>query len=188
MSKIMGLDLSLTGTGIVGIAPGEEPYKKLIKSKPGDKTPLGEIERLLGIKAEIQIILNELEPELVVIEGLAFGVKKTTALAQLAGLNYLIREFLVLKKIPFLICAPSTLKKFIIGKGNGDKNLMLLETFKHYGISFTDDNLCDAHGLAQCGAAVVGENTLPLIKPQKEVVELLKTQILKSSHQRRKPN
>lgn len=176
MSVIAGLDLSLTGTGLVILDQGSISTKKLIKSKPNEKTPLHEIERLLAIKADIQLELERCKPDLVLIEGLAFMAKNTTALVQLAGLNYMIREYLAIKKIPFVIIAPSTLKKFILGKGAGGKELMLLETYKRYGISFVDDNICDAFALAQCGVAIRGENKKSLTKAQLEVITLLKAQ------------
>lgn len=177
MSVIAGLDLSLTGTGLVILDQGSISTKKLIKSKPNEKTPLHEIERLLAIKADIQLELERCKPDLVLIEGLAFMAKNTTALVQLAGLNYMIREYLAIKKIPFVIIAPSTLKKFILGKGAGGKELMLLETYKRYGISFLDNNLCDAFALAQCGVALRQENKNKLTQAQVEVTDLLQRQI-----------
>ena len=71
---------------------------------------------------------------------------------------------------------PTTLKKFITGKGAGPKDVMLLETYKRYGISFLDNNLCDAFGLAQCGVALLKENKEPLLSFQKEVCNTLAPQ------------
>jgi Holliday junction resolvasome RuvABC endonuclease subunit len=146
MSTIVGLDLSLTGTGMVVLDNGSIMTKKLIKTKPTAKNPLKEVERLLTIKAEITSELERVKPDLVLVEGLAFGARNATATMQLAGLNYLIREYLAVKKLPFVVVAPTTLKKFILGKGVGPKDVMLLETFKRYGISFMDNNLCLAAG------------------------------------------
>lgn len=176
MSVIVGIDLSLTGTGVVVLDDGSITAKKLIKTKPSGDGPLAETERLLTIKEQIKDILEQAKPSLVLIEGLAFAARNSTALVQLSGLNYLIREYLVIKKIPFVIIAPTTLKKFIMGKGAGPKELMLLETYKRYGISFIDNNLCDAFGLTQCGIALMGESKQPLQVHHKEVVKLLSSQ------------
>lgn len=176
MSTIAGLDLSLTGTGMVILDNGSVMSKKLIKTKPTLKTPLAEIIRLLTIKAEITKELERVNPDLVLIEGMAFSVRQTTAVMQLAGLNYMVREYLAIKKIPFVIVAPTTLKKFIIGKGVGPKDLMMLEVYKNFGVSFLDPDTCDAFALAQCGVALKGENRKRLTKPQEEVVNLLKMQ------------
>lgn len=177
MSIIMGIDLSLTGTGLVILDGGKTVVNKIIKSKPPEeKTHTTEIERLLKIKAEIQKHISKYSPDLALIEGLAFGARNTTALMQLAGLSYMVRETFVLRSIPFIVVAPTTLKKFIVGKGNATKDLMLLETFKRYGQSFLDNNICDAFALAQCGAAVKNQSPIKLSKPQQEVISLLKKQ------------
>ncbi len=176
MSVIVGLDLSLTGTGVVVLDDGSITAKKLIKTKPSGNDPKAETERLLTIKEQIKEVIEQVKPKLVLIEGLAFSARNSTALVQLSGLNYLVREYLVLSKIPFVIVAPTTLKKFIMGKGAGPKELMLLETYKRYGISFLDNNLCDAFGLTQCGLALRGESKKPLQVHEKEVVKLLSSQ------------
>jgi Holliday junction resolvasome RuvABC endonuclease subunit len=176
MSKIMGLDLSLTGTGMVVLDNGSIMSKKLIKTKPTEKTYIAEINRLLHIKAEIVSEIERVVPDLVLIEGMAFAVRQTTAVMQLAGLNYMIREYLAIKKIPFIICAPSSLKKFILGKGVGPKDVMMLEVYKTFGVSFLDPDTCDAFALAQCGVAVLGESKRKLTKPQEEVKSLLTPQ------------
>jgi hypothetical protein len=53
---------------------------------------------------------------------------------------------------------------------------MMLETFKRYGESFADQNLCDAYALARVGEALLDKN-VKLIKPQEEVINLLKVQL-----------
>ena len=187
MTSIMGIDLSLTGTGVVVVDEESINASKLIKSKPSaERTTLDEIERLLRIKADIIQLIDQHKPKLVLIEGLAFMAKNTTALVQLAGLNYMIREYLAIRKIPFVIVAPTTLKKFIIGKGVGQKDLMLLETYKKYGVSFIDDNLCDAFALATVGVALKGENKKPLAKYQVEVLNVLSDQYEKATEANKK--
>jgi hypothetical protein len=48
-----------------------------------------------------------------------------------------------------LIIAPTTLKKYVTGKGTGvQKNQMLLNVYKKWGVEFTDDNAADSYGLA----------------------------------------
>ncbi len=174
--KVLGLDLSLTGTGVAAIEDGKLLSSSLIRSKPSGPRPKDETKRILGIVEEITKKIDEFEPELVVIEGLAFMARNSTALVQLAGLNYLIRSLLYSRDIKFLIVAPSTLKKFITGKGNSQKDVMMLETYKQYGISLLDDNLVDAHGLAQVGSAVLDQKG-KINKSQMEVVHLISSQV-----------
>ncbi len=171
----LGLDLSLTGTGCVKVSAidGSIFDTNIIKSKPPKiKTSLTELERLMKIRDSI----NTKDVKVAVIEGIAFMARNSTSLAQLSGLNYMVREMLYKNKIPFVIVAPTTLKKFITGKGNCPKDLMLLETYKRYGEEFNDDNVCDAFGLAKIGEALLNDK-LKLTIQQTEVVDLLKKQL-----------
>lgn len=172
----MGLDLSLTGTGVVVLKDGSIAKEMLIKSKPTEeKRPIDEIERIVLIKNKILTIIEEFSPDLVVIEGLAFGVRNATALVQLSGLNYMVREHLWKNKIKFLIIAPTSLKKFITGHGNAKKEEMMMEVFNKYHVSFFDDNTNDGFCLAVVGRMFLegtarSENEI-------DVIEKLKKQI-----------
>ena len=47
-------------------------------------------------------------------------------------------------------CPPSTLKKYVTGQGTKvAKNMMLLHTYKKWGVTFNDDNAADSYGLAR---------------------------------------
>lgn len=177
----IGLDLSLTATGVAIINDGELLYCGQIKSKPVGDKPQDELLRLLRIRGQIQDLLDEhCPPEeegIIVIEGLAFMARNTTALVQLAGLNYLTRQLAYELKVPFAIVAPSSLKKYVTGKGNGDKSAITLELFKQYGVTLYNDNEADAYALATIGQALLGRNKKPLIVPQQEVVDLVKRQL-----------
>lgn len=176
--SVIGIDLSLTGTGIIKLQDGKITNQKLIKSKPNGDLPIDELKRIMEIREsiarEIETDINSII-QLVAIEGLAFMARNTTALVQLSGLNYMIREKLYSLKIPFVIVAPTSLKKFITGKGNIAKEMMLLETYKKYKVYFTDNNLCDAYGLAMIANSLVSFEKIP--KHQQEVVNLLKKQL-----------
>jgi len=167
----LGIDLSLTGTGCVVMKSGKMVSNKLIKSKPSGGRPIDELNRIIKIRDEIEIS----DAKIAVIEGLAFMARNTTSLIQLSALNYFVREKLSILNIPFVIVAPTSLKKFVTGKGNSPKDLMLLATYKKYGEYFTNDNLCDAYGLAKIGHVLTQKNP-KLIKPQQEVINLLKKQ------------
>jgi len=174
--KTLGLDLSLTGTGCVLLDNGKIKTRQLIKSKPLGSRPVDELERLLLIKRKISSIIAEESPDLAIIEGMAFMAHNTTALTQLAGLNYFVRDELYNADVKFLIVAPTTLKKFLTGKGNCQKDLILLEVYKRYKEEFTDDNLCDAYGLAKIGEEVLSDDNSKLPQYQQEVTKLLKQQ------------
>ena len=173
----LGLDTSLTGTGIVLLTDRKITKQRLIKSKPVGDKPVHELVRIRTIVEEIEMIVSENLPTIAVIEGMAYMAKNTTALVQLSALNYMTRALLFDYNIPFVIVAPTTLKKFITGKGNAKKDIMLIETYKRYGITILDDNENDAHGLARIGELLLSKNTNKLPIFQKEVLELLAKQL-----------
>lgn len=177
----VGLDLSLTHTGYAIVQDNRVVISSgVIKSKPSGDKPIDETKRIVKIAEDaLQRIDDSLpheDPALVVIEGLAF-MAQGTSLVQLAGLNYLTRILLVEFKWPFMIVAPTTLKKFITGSGKGDKDMMLMSVYKNYGFEAMDNNECDAYALAVCGLAVLGAPIRPNTKPQLEVIKVLKSQL-----------
>lgn len=177
----VGLDLSLTHTGYAILSQdGVVLASGVIKSKPCGSTHLAETKRIVNIVEEAVQKIDDFKEEgegiLVSIEGLAF-MAKGTSLVQLAGLNYLTRILCAQFDWPFIIVAPSTLKKFATGSGKGDKDMMMMAVYKNYGFESIDNNECDAYALAVTGLAVLGNPLKPLLKPQQEVIKLLKTQI-----------
>ena|SRR3990167_2865863 len=176
----LGLDLSLVGTGLVILENGKIVKQKLIKSKPiPDGKPIDELKRIKKIVEEIESIITEELPNVAVIEGLAFMVRNATALVQLSALNYFTRSMLMDYHVPFIIVAPTSLKKFVTGSGVAKKDVMLIESYKRWGVSILDDNVCDAYCLSQVGLALLGGNSKTTTKLQEEVISLLKKQLPK---------
>jgi len=175
--KTLGLDLSLVGTGLISLKDGEIEVQKLIKSKPVGDKPINELIRIRKIVSDIEDVLSDMDnlPDLACIDGMAFMARNTTALVQLSALNYMTRALLADYNIPFVIVAPTSLKKFITGSGASKKDVMLIEMYKRYNVTILDDNENDAYGLAQIGKALKEKEELT--KFQQEVVDLLKKQI-----------
>lgn len=171
----IGLDLSLVGTGIVVLDKGQIIYQGLIKSKPVGDRPLDELKRIRKIVAEIKEVVGKHTPDVAIIENLAFAVRSTTALTQLAALNYFTRAVLSDLDIPWYLVAPTSLKKFATGNGASKKDVMLIEVFKRWGVTILNDNENDAYCLAQVGLCLLG-HTEEVTKFQEEVVSLVKKQ------------
>ena len=172
---IIGIDLSLCNTGIVLLDDDNVMLEHSIISKPQGKRPIDELERLMSIVNQVEHVIRKHEIKLAVVEGIAFGISRTTSLSQLSGLNYMVRHMLHREEVDFLIVPPTTLKKFITGKGNSPKDVMLLETYKRYKKAYTDNNLCDGFGLAKIGEVFLDPDKG--VKFQKDVVKVLKKQI-----------
>lgn len=175
MTKILGIDPSLTATGVIVLKNKKVETARLIKTKPTGDNKIKELKRLVEISSSV-ISYCDNEVDLVVMEGIAFMARNTVALVQLSALNYMIRNGIYNKNVKFVIIAPTTLKKFITDKGNAQKDLVMMNVYKQYGLTFEDDNLCDAFVLAKIGEALLNKKT-NLTERQKEVIELLRPQL-----------
>ena len=177
---IAGIDLSLTHTGYAILdGKGEVLTSGVIKSKPSGDKPVDETRRIAEIVENCMSTISNYVPEMVILENLAF-MAQGTSLTQLAGLHHFTRILLEREHIPFILVAPTSLKKFVTGSGKGDKDQMQMVVYKEYGHESLDNNECDAYALAVCGLALLGKPVKKLIKPQEEVINLLKRQLCKT--------
>jgi len=172
--KVIGLDLSLCKTGWAILEGKTILDIGIIKSAPDGDRPIEEYWRLDNIVFEIGKIVDKYSPKIAVIENLAF-LAKGTSLTQLAGLSYFVRKLLIGENIPFYLVAPTTLKRFATGSGKGEKDHMLLNAYKEFGIEGIDNNEADAAFLALLGSMIIG-TTKPEFKYQEETLELIKKQ------------
>lgn len=181
-ATIIGVDLSLTATGMC--ASGGPSTISPPKGMTG-------MERLNWLQAVIRgCILSPEETEeehrqtLVVFEGLSYGSNDPSA-QERAGLAYLLRHALYTRGVPYLLVPPTTLKKFVTGKGNAEKSLMLLEVYKRFGVSAANDNEADAVGLYYIGMAYAGQRE-PTTDAQREVLATLRGETPKKAKKAKK--
>jgi crossover junction endodeoxyribonuclease RuvC len=178
-----GIDISLCSTGIIVLDGKNIVREAIIKSKPMGDSYRSETIRLSGIMNSIENTLVDLgelvnfhEIELVVIEGMAFAVRQTVSVFQLAALHYGTRMMLEQYGKKVIVVAPSQLKKFVTLKGTSHKSEILLEVYKRYGVSFSNEDLADAYGLAVIGRNLLIEDKVCL-KQQHEVLDALRVQL-----------
>jgi crossover junction endodeoxyribonuclease RuvC len=171
----MGIDPSLSETGIIGLRNGRIELSHLIKTKPSGDNPTLELDRLVSIIEEIKYYAGKYKPDAIVIEGIAFMARNTRALIQLCGLNYLLR-YTLFPLYKTYIVTPTSLKKFITNKGNCQKDLVLLEIYKRYKVSFDNNNLADAFSLAKIGESLIKKDKNKLTIRQSEVISILEKQ------------
>jgi len=150
---VVGLDLSLTGTGVVHI---DEVgiSTSLIKSKGTRRDSLAQrAHRLATLREQITDLIPE--RALVVVEQPAYA-SGTGSMHDRSGLWWLM----VASLIPFhnvTEVAPGTVKKFATGKGNAGKDEMLAAAIRRYpSADITDNNVADAMHLAAMGARYLG--------------------------------
>ena len=143
----MGIDLSLTSTGISII---DEECKIIFQSLI--KTTNTEIieNRIINVNNNIEKYITDNLPISIFMEGLSYQSKGQSSL-ELAALHYYLRISFVKSNLNFKVIPPTTLKRFIcgVGKGQAKKELVLLKCFKKYGIEFDNNDLCDSYCLSR---------------------------------------
>lgn len=150
--NFIGIDLSLNATGIVILNEEEKVIKEeIISSNSKDEIEV----RLISIRNAISKLISN--SKVIYVEGLSY-MSVSSTMAQLAALNFVIRVWLYENNFNFKIVAPTQLKKFVSGKGNSKKSLMIKEVYKKWGYDTEDDNLADAYGLARMALEEKKEN------------------------------
>ena len=164
---ICGIDPSLTSTGMAFLDDDGVVRLLTVSSAPGPIEP-----RLLEILRQVSANVRTVRPDLVVLEGLSMGsFGNTSALFEFAALHYLIRIQLHSQGIPFHICSPSSLKKFVVGSAGPKirKEHVLKAVFQRWGVDTQSNDEADAAGLAYVGAAIL--DRIPAAnEAQREVV------------------
>ena len=161
--KVIGLDLSLTGTGLVVLDSTGKVYEAItIKSK------LQDMERLAFIRGTIGQMLTKHEPVMACLEGYSMG-SRAGQLASIGELGGVVKLLLHRNKYRYAIAAPTQLKKFATGKGNCMKDGIMMHVYKRWGYEAKDNNIADAYVLAKIAMALeTVDKTLTI--PQQEVI------------------
>jgi len=149
---ILGYDPSLTGTALCFLDPDCKTIQHVETLVTGS---LRGLPRLLEIENRSNTLIQKYNPQGAFIEGYGFGARGR-AVFSLGELGGILRRLMFVTDVPYWDVPPTTLKKFITGKGNANKNILLEQTFRRYGIGsevLTDDNQVDAFGLAKLGCA-----------------------------------
>lgn len=148
-ARVVGLDLSLTATGIAWCDGSTYTVKP---KQSGDR-------RLLEIGQEIAIAIDGRSIDLVVIEDLPTHAKSAGITGMVHGAA---RVLLFRLRVPYVTVPPASLKKFATGRGNAGKPEMAVALFKRFALELPDDNQVDAFWLRAAGLELLGEPVFPL--------------------------
>lgn len=127
--RVIGLDLSLTCTGVAG-----EGWADIIRPKAG----LRGHPRLAFIVEQVADHIRS--ADLVVIEGPSFGGGVAHRHEDLAGLRVMVRHACWRRGIPYALVPPSCRALYATGKGSGSKGAVRDSVRDRYGIE------CDGPG------------------------------------------
>lgn len=148
---VMGLDLSLTGTGLV-ILDAEARILEHVAIQVGGRG----MDRVIAIEEAIRRRLSGMEVALVAIEGYAYGVRRRQShLADLAELGGVVKRRLIQEAVPYVVISPAAVKKFATGKGNAGKDKVAVAAYKKWKVEFETADEVDAYVLARMALALL---------------------------------
>lgn len=157
--RVVGLDLSLTSTGVAVIEDRELVAVANITSAGRKGASLVDrAKRLFNIGVEVEQLL-EPAPTLVVVEGPAF-MSQVGAMHDRSGLWWQIVAAVYLRCDYVAEVAPKTRAKYLTGDGNAKKDVVLAHAIERYvvggGPRIPNHDIADAVGLADMGARYLG--------------------------------
>lgn len=158
--KVVGLDLSMTGTGVAHTQVDDRACTHLL-------VPEGRGDfRLASIRFQVKTYIAG--AELVLIE--EWLVQSATA--PITGMVHgVVRTALMELEIPYTTVPPTTLKKYATGRGNATKTQMAVAAFKRADLEFDDDNQCDAWWLWVMARDLSGDPVLELPQDHRIALE-----------------
>lgn len=148
MRNVIGLDLSLTSTGV---AVGDRQFA--ITSK------LSGVERLNEISRAIAELFVDMPEPAVVMEGYSFGSRNSQS-HSIGELGGVVKLTLWGMGVPFVIVPPTSRAKFATGRGNASKSEVVSAVSARTGIVWEGkgaDDKCDAWLLQEIGLWYFGE-------------------------------
>lgn len=161
-----GFDISLTETGFSIIyGTGEIAHSGVISTKANEPYPV----RIARIADGVVDIITKHRPDLAVVEEMAMHARfnSGTIFPLHGAVIYAIHKAGLIQ--PARVAA-TTLKKFVLGKGNGDKSDIKMVTLERWGVKLSNDNICDAYACARLAGAIHGGMPVTL-KFEQECVE-----------------
>lgn len=155
--RVLGLDLSLTGTGIARL--GAEGVEFLATVRPGKRAGHERIDHILDTIYQAQY---EQHLDLVVIEGPSYGNQgsgeRQKGHHERAGLWWLVTHGLWRVRRSYAVVTPAQRAKYATGDGRSKKAAVLAAARARYGhlAVLANDNEADALILAHMGVDHLG--------------------------------
>ena len=138
--NFIGIDRSLTSTGIAVVRNGALKYQGLIKSREYD------VQRLIDIGKQCIQKIKDYSNPLIMME--SYSYDRPFQAHQLGECGGVLKSFFTLKQIQYLELTPHELKKYVSGKGNVSKDLIPMHVLKKFKIESVNNDAADAIGCA----------------------------------------
>jgi hypothetical protein len=156
----IGIDQSYSGFGVTFMDMDSDAYVTTVFKGEG----MG-VDRLLDIQEKLYLLIEQnatpsVTEVISAMEGYAYGSQMANMAGELGAVVKILLHDLLWNRVgkyPYII-PPTVLKKYVTGKGNGvQKNQILLQVYKNWGVEFNDDNAADSYSLAHL---ISGKGTL----------------------------
>ncbi len=150
--KVMGLDLSLTGTGVAVVSSSSNIWHTTISSNPS----LSRIEKCIDIANKIKsYVLDGGGCDEVFIEDYAYGITRANSLAYLGELNGIVKASILstLGK-PAYTVPIGVWKKFLCDNGALNKDEFKLRVYKKFGVECATNDSAAAIAIADFGFSI----------------------------------
>jgi crossover junction endodeoxyribonuclease RuvC len=153
---VVGLDLSLTATGIARVGTVSEPEGVFTIKSKGKKTDTvaDRAQRLNDLDHSIRVMIPS--GATVVVESPAYN-QTGGSHHDRSGLWWLVVSSLVAQRYRVIEVPPQLVKKYATGKGNASKMEVMAQAIRRYGgFGIDNDNEADALVLAMIGRRLIG--------------------------------
>lgn len=157
--RVLGLDLSLTSTGVA--LPNGSTFRIKTRPKDGDR-------RLTVIRDTLRDVIALHRPHVAVVEDLPRHARGAGVTAMVHGVA---RAELLDACVPFATVVPATLKAFACDHGRAEKHQLAAAAFLAASVEFADDkggDQCDAWWLRAAGHDHYGPQLFDLPEKQRE--------------------
>jgi Holliday junction resolvasome RuvABC endonuclease subunit len=187
MPRVLGIDSSLTATGLCRIDIGENDDGPVLKysyemacatvgaPKPtADKSKRAMARRVMALADKIEAAIctpeDPLVPDLIVVESLAYGAKGDSAWV-LPWVFGKVIELAETYKVPLITVGTTARAKYATGRGNADKDTVMLAAVKRWPEGEAkNNNEADALIVAAIGCHYLG---MPITEPTAYMAEVL---------------
>lgn len=158
-AHVLGLDLGLANAGAATItAEGRvDTFVKTTPALPAD-APVLDVDARISVVARWAVGLCTTGTKLVVIEGPSHASQHGQP-HERAGCWWRVVRGLIARELPIAVLSPSTVKGYIAGKGDADKDLVKFAVDAAWpgrGLRRKTSHECDAVALATAGCDWVG--------------------------------
>jgi len=153
--RVLALDLSLNRTGM---AWGTYTWKHGVINIKTDiietKKIADHMKKVCYIKKIIGRKIKEFTPHKILIEGQSYA-SRGRAIMSIAQLHGVVMYSCMKQwRVEYHTIPPTTVKKYITGKGNNRKSMMLKSLYKRFHIDVDDEDKADAIGVLLTGSTM----------------------------------